>query len=464
MSEIPIDGSQCSRRQFLTVATTVSITGLAGCSTDSLGEEDAKKSLGLEDNRSGWQFVHGDVAERRRTPDAIPVDTLAKIWDHRFDRAIFGSGVRPAQFNSDQVFTSFKEDVFAFSHDGEREFTKSIDSIGEFYVRDSGLRLQTEKRFLELDSSGERNLYNEFPTSGDYAKSRLDLEPHPEQGKNVFVLHEKTDDSKYHPKKKVTIGVVDAAEANIEWSETLDWTREDAGVGDSYGSAFSEPGYRIDKTLVNPSGDTLIFSVYVTSAESKGTEWDKVVALDLQTGETRWQTNAETRHLYAMTDSHILVADFEPYVFKKIRGWYTIDVETGEETPIDEGGDTLPTGPVPNNSGRTKVYHPALDGTTAFMPKDDSLLAIDVTTGDVEWKYLSTGTVTSAPAVGENAIVFGNENGIEIVDRKGEQLASVNLDDEISTPIAMDGDRIYAVGASIHALGPEEDVPESPKP
>lgn len=219
-------------------------------------------------------------------------------------------------------------------------------------------------------------------------------------------------------------------------------------------------------------------TVFVGSTDSKG----HVYAIDLETGQLRWQTKTQDQSWTPIVvDGNVYVGSMEWHgegIF------YSLDAESGDvQWQQTIGGWRLPAPIVSestvyvtndkegelyaldNSSGTvqwkisvgSEPTAPTMFGETIFVGDADShLYAFDATTGEEMWRYETGGEVNSSPTVAGDTVFFGSDdNNVYALDRETGSLHwSFKTGGRVtSSPTVVDG--IVFVGSwdgSVYAL------------
>ncbi len=82
---------------------------------------------------------------------------------------------------------------------------------------------------------------------------------------------------------------------------------------------------------------------------------------------------------------------------------------------------------------------------TAFIGcKDGTLLALNIITGKLKWKWKTDGGISSSPLYLNNRIYFGDENGIfHAVNLEGKEIWKYTTEDKIISSANTDGTNIF---------------------
>ena len=94
--------------------------------------------------------------------------------------------------------------------------------------------------------------------------------------------------------------------------------------------------------------------------------------------------------------------------------------------------------------------HPAVDEALVYVgSRDKHLHAVDRLTGKLRWKFQTSGRVSSAPLVFDDAVVFGSSDGrlYAVTKADGKELWRLDLGEELLVAPAYVGGRI-AIGGN----------------
>jgi eukaryotic-like serine/threonine-protein kinase len=200
-------------------------------------------------------------------------------------------------------------------------------------------------------------------------------------------------------------GLTGVAGGPLSTNLTLKWT---AKTGDAIKGAAAV------------AGDT----VFVGSYDKK------LYALDLKSGEKRWEFAAEDA-----IESTPLVLAGRVFIGDLRGNFYALDATTGKSNWVFTTGDKIVGGAnwIAGPDGRPQSI---LVGSHDFF-----LYSLDPTTGQTNWAYETANYINGSPAVAQGKTVFGGCDAVlHVVGlEKGEKLKEVEAGAYIMGSVALDG-------------------------
>ncbi|MBI2872004.1 MAG: PQQ-binding-like beta-propeller repeat protein [Chloroflexi bacterium] len=182
------------------------------------------------------------------------------------------------------------------------------------------------------------------------------------------------------------------------------------------------------------AGDTIAASpvvvagtVYVASGRSRNTSF--LTALDLDTGQVRWQLP-----LYSPADAPPTVAGDLLFIGLRDGRLLALDLSTGQERWAFKAQNLVLGAPVVN------------DGTLYLGAAEDYAYALDAATGKERWRYKVGNWVLASPAIGEGVVVFASLDGnLHVVGTgSGTHRFIYNAVYPIFSSPTIVGDRVFA--------------------
>jgi len=204
--------------------------------------------------------------------------------------------------------------------------------------------------------------------------------------------------------------------------------------GDTSGSGFSAGSlpeqlellwtFEPERASFQAAASIVDGTVYVGDATGR------FYALDLESGEPRWQAEAQLGFIApaAVSDNRVFVGDGNGV-------FHCFDAADGEQLWSHETGDEINSGPN------------LFEQTVLFGSQDGNLTRLNVSDGEVAWQFHieAEGGIQCMPTLGNSRALFAGCDGqLHVIDiAAGESVAAVDVQDPtLSTP-AIRGDVAY---------------------
>lgn len=168
-------------------------------------------------------------------------------------------------------------------------------------------------------------------------------------------------------------------------------------------SIDAELGYLIWKTATGHiTSSPLAFGDLVYLSDLRGS----VYALDISTGETKWEYKKGDRVFTSPMSSSPAISDGILYIGSTNNNVYAFNAKTGALKWIY-------TSDVSRTSRyRSFISSPAALKNIIYVGSDDKYLyALDALTGTLKWRYQTSGKVISSPSVSNGNLYVGSEDG-----------------------------------------------------
>lgn len=174
-----------------------------------------------------------------------------------------------------------------------------------------------------------------------------------------------------------------------------------------------------------------------TSAQDQLTGW-AVYAVDASTGQQDWIFTEPKS-----TTTSPVVVNGSLYFGTSDGNLFSLNASSGEKQwSFTEAAGGIVSSPTVTN------------GTAYFCSKDGSLYAVDAASGAIEWSITDLGgSLSESPTVTDGTVFFKSNDTVEAVNATtGEQEWSFSDSQTISLPLVVSNEHVYIISRSIYAL------------
>jgi outer membrane protein assembly factor BamB len=230
------------------------------------------------------------------------------------------------------------------------------------------------------------------------------------------------------------------------------------------GSAVDSSPTVVDGTVYVGSDDENLYAIDATSGERRWVfetdgriksspvvvdqtvffgSWDNgIYAIDTTTGRKRWNVRTNGR-----IETSVTVSNETVYATSSDNVVYAFDVFTGDEKwtyEISTGGISTPT---------VGAVEPYVRDTLYVQDQMGTLHALNAKLGGSRWEFNPVDKESrrqqdsiTAPAIVQNTVLFGNQNGLYAVDGGDSEIEWKTGDQTSSAPIVSDGTVYFGSG------------------
>jgi polyvinyl alcohol dehydrogenase (cytochrome) len=380
-----------------------------------------------------WFFTTDDAVTA--TPAVVDGTVYVGDWSGRFYALDLGTGELVWSFTAEPHGAVYAGQIVSSAT------VADVDGSRTVYVA-SGKTLYA----LRADDGSVR-WEREFGRAGD-GDDPTEIESSPVVADGMVIVG--TDVHNSPDGEPTVVAALDAATGARRWTATTAPTGVDDATGPGCGDVWGSPSVDLDRRLV------FVGTGNCTSVEGWGDGSEALLALDLDSGESRWTYQPHEQNLDDL--------DFAgaPNLFEiggravvglgnKDAVYYVVDRETGE--PVWQRKVTEPGVPEESSNysfggfiGPAAYAGGLVVGGTA-VGGTPHLHALDADTGEIAWQQPEVGPTFAATAEA-NGVVYigGTDYTFRALDlRTGEVLWSHEMQGAVSGGAAIVGDAVVAV-------------------